>query len=35
MSDNEGVLFIPYSDTVDLLSAKEASLALSKSTVSE
>ena len=24
MSDNEGVLFIPYSDTVDLLSAKEA-----------
>lgn len=24
MSDNEGVLFIPYADTVDLLSAKEA-----------
>lgn len=24
MSDNEGVLFIPYADTLDLLSAKEA-----------
>jgi hypothetical protein len=24
MSDNEGVLFIPYADTLDLLNAKEA-----------